>query len=123
MKSNILKRPKRKVIFKNCDVEVVEITWPPGSATPFHNHGASHGIGRVLAGSLQEHCMYSEKGASVVTYAEYKKGGVFRESPKLIHCVWNPSKTKPARSVHVYTPLLRMKEFTEEELKRRRNTQ
>lgn len=107
---------KRTVIFENKDVEVILIDWEPGSETPIHDHGKSHGLVRVLRGSLTEELF------SIFTlekfYSEiYKKGSVALELPQNIHRMINAGKIS-AQSLHIYTPPLVMREYKERRKKK-----
>lgn len=104
-------KPKhtRTVLFKNKDVEVILIDWEPGSETPIHDHGESCGIIRVLRGALTED-VFSPFTLESSYSNYYGEEGIFFEIPTTIHCVKNSGKNK-ARSLHIYTPPLVMKEY------------
>ncbi len=100
----------RKILFKTKDVEVVLITWPPGSRTPFHDHGKSHGLVRILKGEIAEE-VFDKKTRKFLRRVVYKKEGACFESPDIIHRMLSASKTKIAESIHIYTPRLKMKNY------------
>jgi quercetin dioxygenase-like cupin family protein len=79
------------------DHEVWLISWLPGQATGFHDHGESEGAFTVVLGSLQER----EPGETRTVDA----GGSWAFGPDYVHDVRNVSDA-PAVSVHVYSPPL-----------------
>jgi mannose-6-phosphate isomerase-like protein (cupin superfamily) len=73
------------------------ISWLPGQATGFHDHGGSAGAFALAWGVLEEHT------AGFVTRIE---AGQAREvAPDIVHDVRNTSAA-PAVSVHAYSPPL-----------------
>lgn len=79
------------------DQEVWLISWLPGQATGFHDHGESEGAFIVVLGSLEER----EPGASRTVEA----GRSWEFGRDYVHDVRNSSGA-PAVSVHVYSPPL-----------------
>jgi mannose-6-phosphate isomerase-like protein (cupin superfamily) len=79
------------------DHEVWLISWLPGQATGFHDHGESEGAFCVALGTLEEHGVTAER-----TVAAGESWGFGRD---YIHDVRNTSAA-PAVSVHVYSPPL-----------------
>jgi quercetin dioxygenase-like cupin family protein len=79
------------------DHEVWLISWLPGQATGFHDHGESGGAFTVVLGSLEER----EPGETRTVDA----GGSWAFGPDYVHDVRNVSDA-PAVSVHVYSPPL-----------------
>ena len=77
--------------------EVWLISWLPGQATGFHDHGDANGAFAVALGRLAEHQI---AGARTV-----EAGHVRGFGPGYVHDVRNES-TAPAVSVHVYSPPL-----------------
>jgi predicted metal-dependent enzyme (double-stranded beta helix superfamily) len=77
--------------------EVWLISWLPGQATGFHDHGESAGAFAVSLGSLDEHDIVG--GRTVVA------GQVRGFGPGYVHDVRNVA-SGPAVSVHVYSPPL-----------------
>lgn len=106
---------KRTVRCRTKDYEIVEIEWGPGSATPPHDHGTSSGFILVLEGTIFEE-VYEEPTRSFLMPRLYGPGSKAREFSDTIHVMGNQSKTRKAKTLHVYWPPLRMKEFTREEL-------
>jgi predicted metal-dependent enzyme (double-stranded beta helix superfamily) len=79
------------------DHDVWIITWLPGQATGFHDHGLSSGAFTVAWGVLEEH----HDGA-----AEAVRAGTTRTfGPGYVHDVRNASPA-PVVSVHAYSPPL-----------------
>jgi mannose-6-phosphate isomerase-like protein (cupin superfamily) len=79
------------------DHDVWIITWLPGQATGFHDHGLSSGAFTVAWGVLEEH----HDGA-----AEAVRAGTTRTfGPGYVHNVRNGSQA-PVVSVHAYSPPL-----------------
>lgn len=103
---------KRTVLFQNNDVEVILIDWDTESETPIHDHGKSRGLIKVLKGSLREEVfLLHKKFPMEKAYSRfYRSGSVVLEFPNFIHCMKNAGKTR-ARSLHIYTPPLRMREY------------
>ncbi len=79
------------------DHEVWLISWLPGQATGFHDHGESEGAFAVVLGSLEER----EPGAARTVAA----GDSWVFGRDYVHDVRNASAA-PAVSVHVYSPPL-----------------
>lgn len=79
------------------DHEVWLISWLPGQATGFHDHGDSRGAFAVALGSLDEH---QEHGARTV-----RAGEAWAFGREHVHDVRNASDA-PAVSVHAYSPPL-----------------
>lgn len=79
------------------DHEVWLISWLPGQATGFHDHGESEGAFTVVLGRLEER----EPGAARTVVA----GGSWTFGRDYVHDVRNASDA-PAVSVHVYSPPL-----------------
>jgi predicted metal-dependent enzyme (double-stranded beta helix superfamily) len=77
--------------------EIWLISWLPGQATGFHDHGGSAGAFAVALGGLEEHDIVGHR--MVVT------GQVRGFGPGYIHDVRNVASA-PAVSVHVYSPPL-----------------
>jgi predicted metal-dependent enzyme (double-stranded beta helix superfamily) len=77
--------------------EIWLISWLPGQATGFHDHGGSAGAFAVALGSLEEHDIAGDR--TVVT------GQVRGFGPGYVHDVRNVGSA-PAVSVHVYAPPL-----------------
>ena len=85
-----------------CDVWL--ISWMPGQATGFHDHGASSGAFLVTAGILEEHCPGERSRLLSV-------GDSHAFGPDYAHDVRNASKA-PAISIHAYSPpLTEMNEY------------
>ena len=79
------------------DHEVWLISWLPGQATGFHDHGESEGAFTVVLGSLEER----EPGESRTV----EVGRSWSFGRDYVHDVRNSSGA-PAVSVHVYSPPL-----------------
>jgi hypothetical protein len=73
------------------------ISWLPGQATGFHDHGGAWGAFAVALGSLQEHDLAGTR--------TFSTGEVRGFGARHVHDVRNTS-TAPAVSVHVYSPPL-----------------
>jgi rhodanese-related sulfurtransferase/predicted metal-dependent enzyme (double-stranded beta helix superfamily) len=80
------------------DYEVWAISWLPGQATGFHDHGGSAGAFAVAFGALEEHRL------GVATYP-IGPGQVRVFGPHDVHDVRNGS-SGPAVSIHAYSPPL-----------------
>jgi predicted metal-dependent enzyme (double-stranded beta helix superfamily) len=79
--------------------EVWLISWLPGQATGFHDHGGVSGAFAVALGRLEEHDAAAPRPVAA--------GGVTGFGPHYIHDVRNTSDA-PAVSVHVYSPPLQV---------------
>ncbi len=77
--------------------EIWLISWLPGQATGFHDHGGANGAFAVALGELAEH--------QVSTSRTVEAGQVRGFGPGYVHDVRNDSAA-PAISVHVYSPPL-----------------
>ncbi|HKB30745.1 MAG TPA: cysteine dioxygenase family protein [Streptosporangiaceae bacterium] len=73
------------------------ISWLPGQATGFHDHGGSAGAFALAWGVLEEH--------RVGTSAHIAAGQAREIAPDIVHDVRNTSSA-PAVSVHAYSPPL-----------------
>lgn len=80
------------------DYDVWLITWLPGQATGFHDHGASSGAFAVASGVLEEE--RAGTPATLVSVGEVRTFGA-----SYAHDVRNPSQA-PAISIHAYSPPL-----------------
>ena len=79
------------------DHEIWLISWLPGQATGFHDHGESAGAFAVALGGLEE---YDIAGSRAVAAGQVRGFG-----PGYVHDVRNLAAA-PAVSVHVYSPPL-----------------
>jgi hypothetical protein len=84
------------------------ISWPPGGAVEFHDHGESAGAFVVLHGTLVELEPSEVDGA--LHRRSLSSGARRAVTPGAVHDVVNESAT-PALSVHVYAPPLRTMTF------------
>ena len=93
-----------------CDsYEIWVLSWLPGQRTGFHDHGGSAGAFAVAHGTLDERAAPGGlPSAMAVTLAP---GSVRSFGPRYVHDVANNS-TRPAVSVHAYSPpLTRMRRY------------
>jgi mannose-6-phosphate isomerase-like protein (cupin superfamily) len=77
--------------------EIWLISWLPGQATGYHDHGDSRGAFAVALGSLDEHQLGRAR--------EVRAGESWEFGRDYVHDVRNTSAA-PAVSVHVYSPPL-----------------
>ncbi|MCW2948862.1 MAG: cysteine dioxygenase type [Actinoallomurus sp.] len=84
-------------LHRDGDHEVWLISWLPGQATGFHDHGESSGAFAVALGSLEEH--------QVGQARTMQTGESWAFDRDYVHDVRN-SSAAPAVSVHVYSPPL-----------------
>lgn len=82
------------------DYELWLISWPPGAATDWHDHGPSSGAFTVLEGRLTEHTF--DGGLQLVDVGP-GDGKAFGAG--YAHDVRNAG-TRPALSLHAYSPRL-----------------
>ncbi|MFE0464388.1 cysteine dioxygenase [Kitasatospora sp. NPDC058965] len=85
------------------DHEVWLISWLPGHATGFHDHGGSRGAFAVALGELEELSLGGEHGA--LHSRRLTAGSVRAFGPEFLHDVRNTG-TGPAVSLHAYSPPL-----------------
>jgi len=92
---------------RNCDYEALLILWPPGHATPIHDHAGLWGIELALDGTLEvESFALSFRGAlrldshgkSILGIGNHAS---FAEADHAHRCR-NLSSARPALSLHVY---------------------
>jgi hypothetical protein len=84
--------------------EVWLISWMPGQATGFHDHGGSNGAFGVAWGDLDECAVPRGNGGVLVN--RIGSGRVRSFGPRHVHDVRNSSATSVAVSVHAYSPPL-----------------
>lgn len=82
------------------DYELWLISWPPGAATDWHDHGSSSGAFTVLDGRLTEHAF--DGGLQLIDLA-VGDGKAFGAG--YAHDVRNATD-RPALSLHAYSPRL-----------------
>jgi predicted metal-dependent enzyme (double-stranded beta helix superfamily) len=94
--------------------EVWLISWLPGQATGFHDHGGAAGAFAVVWGALDEYVAASAPAAgtssantgSAVRMNRVVAGGVRSFGPRHVHDVRNSEAGSVAVSVHAYSPPL-----------------
>lgn len=84
-------------------VEFWLITWPPGTATGWHDHGTARGAFTTVRGRLTEDGWHP--GTRRVERRRLAKGEAWAFPAGQVHDVRN-QETAPALSVHAYTPRL-----------------
>ncbi len=91
------------------DFDAWLIAWGPSSEVGMHDHGDSHGAFRVLRGSLVE--SFPERdGLHRWHQRILRPGHLIEIPPDRIHNVANPA-SRPALSVHIYSPPLTTMNF------------
>ena len=85
--------------------EVWVISWLPGHATGFHDHGGSGGAFAVVYGTLMERRVAGAATAGQVLAKQVGAGGSRAFGPRYIHDVCNAAAAV-AVSVHAYSPPL-----------------
>jgi predicted metal-dependent enzyme (double-stranded beta helix superfamily) len=85
--------------------EVWVISWLPGQATGFHDHGGSAGAFAVVWGTLMERRLAAVTTGHVVA-KPVEAGGSRAFGPRYIHDVRNATASAVAVSVHAYSPPL-----------------
>jgi predicted metal-dependent enzyme (double-stranded beta helix superfamily) len=86
--------------------EVWVISWLPGQATGFHDHGGSAGAFAVVWGTLTEHRLAGGVTTGQVLAKPVGAGSSRAFGPRYIHDVRNASTSAVAVSVHAYSPPL-----------------
>ena len=84
--------------------EVWVISWLPGQATGFHDHGGSAGAFAVVWGTLMERRMAGGQETGHVLAKPVGAGGARAFGPRYIHDVRNAAAAAVAVSVHAYSP-------------------
>ena len=86
--------------------EVWVISWLPGQATGFHDHGGSAGAFAVVWGTLIERRVVGAVATGQVLAKPVGAGGARSFGPRYIHDVRNAAASSVAVSVHAYSPPL-----------------
>jgi predicted metal-dependent enzyme (double-stranded beta helix superfamily) len=86
--------------------EVWVISWLPGQATGFHDHGGSAGAFAVVWGTLMERRVVGATTTGQVLAKPVGAGGARAFGPRYIHDVRNAAASAVAVSVHAYSPPL-----------------
>jgi len=86
--------------------EVWVISWLPGQATGFHDHGGSAGAFAVVWGTLLERRVAGGALTGQILAKPVGAGGSRAFGPRYIHDVRNDATTAVAVSVHAYSPPL-----------------
>ena len=86
--------------------EVWLISWLPGQATGFHDHGGSAGAFAVVWGTLMERRVTGAALTGQVLAKPIGAGGSRAFGPRYIHDVRNTAAAAVAVSVHAYSPPL-----------------
>jgi predicted metal-dependent enzyme (double-stranded beta helix superfamily) len=86
--------------------EVWLISWLPGQATGFHDHGGSAGAFAVVLGTLTERRVAGGVATGQVLAKPVGAGGSRAFGPRYIHDVRNAAAASVAVSVHAYSPPL-----------------
>src|ERR1700751_4087909 len=86
--------------------EVWVISWLPGQATGFHDHGGAAGAFAVGWGTLVERRVVGARTTGQVLAKPVGAGGARAFGPRYIHDVRNAAASSVAVSVHAYSPPL-----------------
>ena len=86
--------------------EVWVISWLPGQATGFHDHGEAAGAFTVVWGTLMERRVVGGVAKGHVLAKPVGAGGSRAFGPHYIHDVRNAAASAVAVSVHAYSPPL-----------------
>ncbi len=84
--------------------EVWVISWLPGQATGFHDHGGSSGAFAVVWGTLMERRVVGEVSTGHVLAKPVGAGGARGFGPRYIHDLRNAAASVVTVSVHAYSP-------------------
>ncbi|KAL2810565.1 RmlC-like cupin domain-containing protein [Aspergillus granulosus] len=96
----------------NHKANILLLVWNPQKGSPIHDHANAHCIMKVLAGNLREtvYCAPGKQGSGpgplrVLSEKEHSPNDVTYIADTIgLHRVHNPSPTKVAVSLHLYTP-------------------
>jgi hypothetical protein len=80
------------------------ISWLPGQATGFHDHGGSAGAFAVVWGTLMERRVSGSVAKGQVLAKPVGAGGARTFGPRYIHDLRNATAGSVAVSVHAYSP-------------------
>jgi predicted metal-dependent enzyme (double-stranded beta helix superfamily) len=86
--------------------EVWIISWLPGQATGFHDHGGAAGAFAVVWGTLMERRVLGAAEFGRVVAKPVGAGSLRAFGPRYIHDVRNASAAAVSVSVHAYSPPL-----------------
>src|SRR5580704_737538 len=86
--------------------EIWVISWLPGQATGFHDHGGAAGAFAVVWGTLMERRVVGAVTTGQVLAKPVGAGGTRAFGPRYIHDVRNAAASAVAVSVHAYSPPL-----------------
>jgi predicted metal-dependent enzyme (double-stranded beta helix superfamily) len=86
--------------------EVWVISWLPGQATGFHDHGGSAGAFAVVWGTLTERRVVGAVTTGQVLAKPVGAGASRAFGPRYIHDIGNAAASVVAVSVHAYSPPL-----------------
>jgi cysteine dioxygenase len=89
--------------------ELLLLCWLPGQASAVHDHDGSTGLVRIVAGSLEESVFGALDGRLPAHTRTVHAGDLLVELPDTIHRVVNAG-TRPALSLHLYSPPLPARE-------------
>ena len=84
--------------------EVWVISWLPGQATGFHDHGGSAGAFTVVLGTLMERRVVGGEVTGQVLAKPVGASGARSFGPRYIHDLRNATTASVAVSVHAYSP-------------------
>ena len=84
--------------------EVWVISWLPGQATGFHDHGGSAGAFTVVLGTLMERRVVGGQVTGQVLAKPVGAAGARSFGPRYIHDLRNATTASVAVSVHAYSP-------------------
>jgi hypothetical protein len=84
--------------------EVWVISWLPGQATGFHDHGGSAGAFTVVLGTLMERRVVGGQASGHVLAKPVGASGARSFGPRYIHDLRNATAASVAVSVHAYSP-------------------
>ena len=104
----------RTVVYRDKEVEVVVIVWPPHSKSPIHDHGKSYGTTFVVKGYIYEESWDKATG-KIYSHRRFGPTMELRETPYHIHRIGNGTD-EIAVTLHIYSPPLKMKFYTEKQM-------
>lgn len=101
-----------EVLYKDDESETKLVTWPVGARSCAHDHGESRGVVRVIEGEINQK-IFNKETKEFIEEQNLKAGDVFFETPDMIHVMGNSSTSVEAKTLHMYTPPLKMKRYPE----------
>ena len=93
-------------LHRDPQVDVWLICWTNQQETGLHDHDVSSGAVHVCRGDLVEDRLEHRDDALLRVSIDRPEGSTFDFDASHVHCVRHPEDSRPAVSIHVYSPAL-----------------